>query len=106
MIDDTTYMDTYSHSFSPTLNEKFRKLWIGVLRRKNLIKGDSFNLDFHTIPFFGEDDFVERHYLSKRSRSQKSILVFLAQDAESHVFCYSQADYRTPDLGEIKLSLV
>ncbi len=34
----------------------------------------------------------QRHYLSKRSRSQKSILVFLAQDAESHVFCYSKAD--------------
>ena len=52
----------------------------------------SFNLDFHSIPFFGEDEFVERHYLSKRSRSQKSILVFLAQDADSQVVCYSHAD--------------
>jgi hypothetical protein len=56
------------------------------------LEGESFNLDFHTIPFFGADEFVERHYLSKRSRSQKSILVFLAQDADSQVFCYSSAD--------------
>lgn len=92
VVPKTTYLDTYSHSFSPKTNEKFRKTWIGVLQRKKLLKGESFNLDFHSIPFFGTDDFVERHYLSKRSRSQKSILVFLAQDAESHVFCYSQAD--------------
>ncbi len=57
-----------------------------------MLGGESFNLDFHTIPYFGADEFVERHYLSKRSRSQKSILVFLAQDADSQVICYSRAD--------------
>src|SRR5260370_6628114 len=92
VVPKTTYLETYSHSFSPKTNEKLRKLWIGVLRQKKLLKGESFNLDFHSIPFFGADEFVE-HYLAKRSRSQKSILVFLAQDAESHVFCYSKADF-------------
>ena len=76
VVPKTTYLETYSHSFSPKINEKLRKLWIGVLRQKKLLKGQSFNLDFHSIPFFGADEFVERHYLSKRSRSQKSILVF------------------------------
>src|SRR5712664_1722837 len=92
VVPKTTYLDTYSHSFAPKMNEKLRKLWIGVLRQKKLLKGQSFNLDFHAIPFFGQDEFVERHYLSKRSRSQKSILVFLAQDADSQVVCYSCAD--------------
>src|SRR6202142_4604646 len=91
VVPKTTYLETYSHSFSPKVNEKLRQLWIGVLRQKQVLKGESFNLDFHSIPFFGEDEFVERHYLSKRSRSQKSILVFLAQDADSQVVCYSQA---------------
>jgi hypothetical protein len=74
------------------MNERFRQAWLGALREQKLLPGHSFNLDFHSIPFFGEDEFVERHYLSKRSRSQKSILVFLAQDADSQVVCYSQAD--------------
>ena len=30
----TTYLETYSHSFSPKMNEKLRKLWIGILRQK------------------------------------------------------------------------
>ena len=106
VVPKTTYLETYSHSFSPKMNEKLRKLWIGVLRQKKLLKGESFNLDFHSIPFFGADEFVERHYLSKRSRSQKSILVFLAQDAESHVFCYSKADLLKRDQADAVLDFV
>jgi hypothetical protein len=37
---------------------------------------------------------IERHYVSMRSRRQKSVLVFLAQDADGHAFCYSNADLR------------
>jgi transposase len=92
VVPKTTYLSTYSDSISPKMNDKFRAAWVSVLQKETLLEGESFNLDFHTIPFFGADEFVERHYLSKRSRSQKSILVFLAQDAESQVFCYSSAD--------------
>lgn len=45
-------------------------------------------------------EFVERHYLSKRRRRQKTILVFLAQAADSQVVCFSCADVtknRKPD---------
>ena len=91
-VPKTTYLATYSDSTSPKMNERFRNAWIEVLRRSKLVRGESFNLDFHTIPYFGGDEFVERHYLSKRSRSQKSILVFLAQDADCQVICYSRAD--------------
>jgi hypothetical protein len=43
---------------------------------------------------------VESHYLSKRSRRQPAILTFLAQDADSQVFCYSNADIRKGDEAE------
>ena len=88
----TSYLATYSHRIAPAMNQRFRQAWIRILREQKLLEGNSLNLDFHSIPFFGEDQFVERHYLSKRSRSQKSILVFLAQDADSQVLCYSHAD--------------
>jgi len=88
----TTYLSTYSHRVGPKMTESLRAGWLKILRGHKLAQGGSFNLDFHTIPFFGQDEFVERHYLSKRSRSQKSILVFLAQEAESQVVCYSCAD--------------
>jgi hypothetical protein len=48
----------------------------------------------HTIPFHGADALVQKHYVSKRSRSQKGILAFVAQDAGNKVFCYANADIR------------
>ena len=102
----TTHLNTYSHGLSPKMNENLRKLRTGVLRQKRILKGESLNLDFHSIPFFGADEFVERHSLSKRSRSQKSILVFLAQDDESHVFCYSKADLLKRDQADAVLDFV
>jgi hypothetical protein len=92
VVPKTVYLSTYTNSISPKMNETLRSAWLQALRQEKLLHGHSFNLDFHTIPFFGADEFVERHYLSKRSRSQKSILVFLAQDADSQVLCYSCAN--------------
>lgn len=79
---------------------------ISVLKSQKLLTGKSLNLDFRTIPYFGEDEFVERHYLSKRSRSQKSILVFLAQDADSRVVCYSQAGLLRREQADAVLGFV
>jgi hypothetical protein len=96
----TTYLSTYSDRVGPKMMEALRAGWLKALRDHQLAQAQSFNLDFHSIPYFGQDEFVERHYLSKRSRSQKSILVFLAQDADSQVVCYSCADVpknRQPD---------
>jgi transposase len=59
-----------------------------------LLPGRSFNLDFHSVPFHGDDPLVERHYVAMRSRRQKSVLTFLAQDADGSAFCYSNADLR------------
>ena len=51
-------------------------------------------MDFHTIPFHGEEALIQKHYVSKRSRRQKGILAFVAQDADTHVFCYANAQVR------------
>ena len=66
----------------------------------------SFDLDFHTIPFHGEDALIEKHYVSKRSRRQKGILAFLAQDAETRVFCYANAELRKGEQNDEILRFV
>ena len=71
-----------------------------------LFEGRSFNLDFHSIPYFGEHPLVERHYVAMRSRRQKSVLTFLAQDIEGRAFCYSNADLRKGDEADEILRFV
>jgi transposase len=89
-----SFLSEYSSRITPQKVSRLLALWHAQLTGENLFAGQSLNLDFHCVPYFGEHPLVESHYLSKRSRRQPSILTFLAQDADSQVFCYSNADIR------------
>mgnify|MGYP001571701050 FL=1 len=65
-----------------------------------LLEGESFNLDFHSIPYYGEHPLVQCHFVAMRSRRQKSVLTFLAQDLDGRAFCYSNADLRKGEESE------
>jgi hypothetical protein len=91
------FLTEYSCRIDPRSYPKVMAGWFEAVTRLGLEWGTSFDLDFHTIPFHGEDALVQKHYVSKRSRSQKGILAFLAQDAGSRVFCYAHGEIRRED---------
>jgi hypothetical protein len=80
--------------------------WFNAVNQLGLERGTSFDLDFHTIAFHGEDALLEKHYVSKRSRRQKGVLAFLAQDADQRVFCYANADLRKSEQNDEILQFV
>lgn len=94
VIPKKSYLSEYSSRTERKNNTKLLAAWHGHVADQGLFSEESFNLDFHSVPFFGEDEIVQKHYVSMRSRSQPSILSFLAQDAEGRSFCYSNADIR------------
>lgn len=94
VLPKTAYVSEYSERITHADNLQFLQRWLKKLRHVHAITGESFNLDFQSLPYFGEDAVVEKHYVSMRSRRQKAMLVFFAQDAESKIFCYSNADLR------------
>lgn len=89
-----SYLSEYSCRITPRQTERLLAGWHDELTGTHLVDGSSFNLDFHSVPYYGADPVVQKHYVSARSRRQPSILVFLAQDQESRTFCYSNADLR------------
>lgn len=89
-----SYLSEYSCRITPRQTERLLAAWHEELTGTHLVDGSSFNLDFHSVPYYGADPSVQKHYVSARSRRQPSILVFLAQDQESRTFCYSNADLR------------
>src|SRR5262245_19267095 len=93
-IPKKSFLSEYSSRITPQKVANLLGAWHAQLGGETILPGQSFNLDFHSVPYFGEHPLVQSHYLSKRSRRQPSILVFLAQDAESNIFCYSNADIR------------
>jgi hypothetical protein len=102
----TTFVSQYSGRLGPRRLAALRDGWIARLRAEALLPGQSFNLDFHSIPFFGADEFVEKHYVSRRSRRQESVLACLAQDADAQVLCYCDADLRKGEEAEQVLAFV
>jgi transposase len=89
-----SYLSEYSSGIEHKMVLKMLSSWHSHANAEGLFAEESFNLDFHSVPFYGADEIVEKHYVTMRSRSQPSILVFLAQDAENRAFCYSNADIR------------
>ena len=81
-------------------------LWFNAMQKLGLERGVSFDLDFHTIPFHGENALVQKHYVSKRSRRQKGILAFVAQDSSTQVFCYGNAELRKEEQNDEILRFV
>jgi hypothetical protein len=94
VIPKRSFLTEYSCRIQPSCYPTLMRRWFDTVSRLGLRWGTSFDLDFHTIPFHGEDALVEKHYVSKRSRQQKGILAFLAQDADTRVFCYANAELR------------
>ncbi len=105
-IPKRSYLSEYSCRIDPECYPALMRGWFEAIQSLGLSRGESFDLDFHTIPFHGEDALVEKHYVSKRSRCQKGILAFVAQDASTRVFCYANADIRKEDQADEILHFV
>jgi hypothetical protein len=106
VIPKRSFLTEYSCRIDPACYPKILRSWFDTLTSLQLPRGSSFDLDFHTIPFHGDDALVEKHYISKRSRRQKGILAFLVHDAQAHVFCYGDADLRKEDQERAALRFV
>jgi transposase len=94
VIPKKSYLSEYSSRVDHAKTTQLLAAWHRHATEDKLFAGESFNLDFHSVPYYGEDAQIERHYVSARSRRQPSVLAFLAQDAVGRAFCYSNADLR------------
>lgn len=95
-----SFLCEHSSRIAPAQVARLLAAWHQQLAGESLFPARSFNLDFHSVPYYGEHPLIERHYLSKRSRRQPSVLTFLAQDADGQCFCYANADIRKGEESE------
>jgi hypothetical protein len=105
-IPKRSFLTEYSCRIEPECYPLLMRQWFDAIGPLGLSRGTSFDLDFHTIPFHGEDALVQKHYISKRSRRQKGVLAFVAQDASTRVFCYGNAAIRKEDQADEVLEFV
>jgi hypothetical protein len=100
VIPKKSYFSEYSSRIDHDNTLRMLASWNRRVVGTDLLPGNSFNLDFHSVPYHGQDTTVENHYVSMRSRSQPSVLVFMAHDADGRAFCYGNADLRKGEQSE------
>lgn len=87
-----THLTGYSYRTSRAHNEALLGALLDRQRALGLVSGESFNLDFHAIMSFGEDEILDEHYVPRRSQRTRAVLSFFAQDGQQATLCYANAD--------------
>ena len=105
-IPKATFLGQYADRLGHSTSVRLLRGWLDHLRAHLTVEGASFNLDFHAVPFFGEDEFIERHYLPRRTHADKAVLTFIAHDADADVLCYANADIRRGEESDEVLRFV
>lgn len=90
-IPKRSYLAAYSSSIERRENIKLMQVWFKHVQQAGLKRGNSIDLDFHSVPANSEKEFLEKHFVSRLSHRQKGVLVFLARDAQQRVLCYANA---------------
>ncbi len=91
VVPKRSYLAAYSSSVGQQINRQLMETWFTHITDAGLRRGDSFDLDVHSVPANTVEEPLEKHSVSSRSRSQKSLLVFLVRDATERVLCYANA---------------
>jgi transposase len=90
VLPKATYATDYSYKTERAMTER---LIAAVIAQVPL--GDpplSFNLDFHAIPFRGDEPGLENHWVAMRNRAGPAVMAFVAQAASRRVICYATAN--------------
>ena len=91
VLPKAAWYTSYSHRVTSDMNLNFlkslHKIWI-----ENDFLGDTANLDFTTIPYWGEDDHLENNWAGKRGKAMASILAILAHDPDTGIINYGKAN--------------
>ena len=96
-------LSEYSCRIDPRLVPGWTADWLAAARHLGVQGGCSFDLDFHTVPYHGDEAFLQKHFVSKRSRRQRGVLAFLVRDAQEDIFCFADATVRKEDQNEAVL---
>jgi hypothetical protein len=91
VVPKRSYLAAYSSRVDHRANLRLMDAWFEQIEAVGLPHGTSLDLDFHTVPAHTATEPLEKHYVSRRSRCQQGILVFLARDAEQRLFRYAHA---------------
>jgi hypothetical protein len=97
-----SYATDYSYRTQRHNQRRLLSGWVAALAPLLFPRGDAFALDFHPIPYRGDPTGLENHYIPTRGKAQPGVQTFFAQEHDSRVLCYANAEVtRGTQAGEV-----
>lgn len=100
VIPKCTALSTYGYSLDEVHLLGLQKAFVKQASKIGLYKGDIINLDFHTVPHFGDESVLDKHWAGARNKRMKGALTLFAQDAESKLILYTDADIKKDEADD------
>ncbi len=87
-----SFATDYSYRTQRKQQETLLGSWVKKLSPILFPEAKAFSLDFHPIPYRGQEALLENHYIPCRGQACPSVQTFFAQVHEKQVFCYANAN--------------
>lgn len=91
VLPKTAWYTSYSDRVTSDMNRRFLRQLHRVWVKAGLLE-DTSNLDFTTIPYWGDDTHLENNWSGKRGKALSSILAVLAHDPDTGLIDYGNAN--------------
>jgi len=101
-----TALSTYSYSLDEVHLMRLQQAFVKKAAKLGLYDASVINLDFHTVPHYGDESVLEKHWAGARGRVMKGALTLFAQDADSKLMLYTAADIQREEADDQVLSFL
>jgi len=105
VLPKTAWYTSYSDRVTSEMNRKFLKQLHRVWMKAGLLE-DTSNLDFTTIPYWGDDTHLENNWSGKRGKTLSSMLAVLAHDPDTGLIDYGNANILQKDESTVVLEFL
>jgi len=105
-IPKCTALSTYSYGLDSVHLLGLQKAFVKQASKLGLYDNNVINLDFHTVPHFGDESVLEEHWAGARSKRMKGALTLFAQDATSKLILYTSADIKRDEADDQVLNFL
>ena len=95
-----TAVSTYSTMLDTAHLERLRDALFRSGKKCRLYGEDAVNIDFHSIPHYGEESVLEDHWAGAKNKTLKSALTLFAQDSRSRLVIYTEADIQKSEIDD------
>ena len=101
-----TAASDYSYRLDVDSLDRLLQGFVRQMNRQHVYRSKTINLDFHSIPHWGEHSVLDTHWVPTRGKRLKGALTLFAQDCQSGQFQYAQADILRSEASDQILDFV